>query len=295
MRSTEYLELSTFIAIAQDLSFRRAAARLEVSPSAISHMLRALENRLGVKLLHRTTRSVALTEAGFRLLKRIEPAFAEITGAVEEAIFSADRPAGTVRLSVPKVAAQMVLAPMLGTFARAYPDVRLEVVVDDNLIDIVAGGFDAGIRLNESVQRDMVAVRVSHELRGVVVGSPDYFANHPIPQEPTDLEAHRCLHYRLPTGGTLLSWDFKRREVKYELAFPGPLATNDPDMLIAAVLDGTGLACLTEATVAHHIEAGRLIRVLDEWCQPFPGWYLYFPRSRQMAPSLRAFVNHLSA
>ena len=295
MNGSEYAELSTFMAIAQELSFRRAAARLEVSPSAISHTLSALERRLGVRLVHRTTRSVALTESGTRLLHRIEPAFAAIAGAVEEAVSAASRPAGTVRLSVPRTAAQMVLAPVLGSFARAYPDVRLEVVIDDNLVDIVAAGFDAGIRLNERFQRDMVAVRVSSELRGVIVGSPAYFAEFPVPKVPRDLEAHRCLHFRLPTGGLLLPWEFERRGVKLELVPSGPLVTNDADILLAAALDGVGLACMTEATVVPHIEAGRLMRVLDDWCQPFPGWYLYFPHSRQMAPSLRAFIDHLKA
>lgn len=293
MSSTEYAELSTFIVIAQEMNFRRAAIRLGVSPSAISHTLRVLERRLGVKLLHRTTRSVALTESGRRLLRRIEPAFAEIVGAVEEAVSAADRPAGTLRLSAPRTAAHMVLTPMLGSFAQAYPDVRLEILVDDQLVDIVAAGFDAGIRLGERVQRDMVAVRVSPELRGVVVGSPAYFADHPVPMLPTDLDAHRCLNYRLPTGGSLLAWEFEREGAKHALVPTGPLVSNDTDTLLAAALAGVGLACMTEAIVAPHIEAGRLVQVLDDWCQPFLGWFLYFPRSRQMAPTLRALIDHL--
>lgn len=295
MSGTEYAELSTFIAIAQELNFRRAAIRLGVSPSAISYTLRVLERRLGVKLLHRTTRSVALTESGKRLLHRIEPAFAEIAGAVQEAVSAADRPAGTLRLSSPQTAAHMVLTPILGSFAQAYPDVRLEILVDDHLVDIVAAGFDAGIRLDERVQRDMVAVRVSPELRGVVVGAPAYFAHHPAPMVPGDLEAHRCLNYRLPTGGSLLAWDFEREGGKHALVPTGPLVTNDTDTLLAAALAGVGLACMTEAIVTPHIEAGRLVKVLDDWCQPFPGWFLYFPRSRQMAPSLRALIDHLKA
>lgn len=295
MSGAEYAELSTFIAIAQELNFRRAATRLGVSPSAISHTLRVLERRLGVKLLHRTTRSVALTESGRRLLHRIEPAFAEIAGAVEEAVFAADRPAGTLRLSVPRAAAHMVLTPILGSFSRAYPDVRLEIQVDDHLLDIVAAGFDAGIRLDERIQRDMVAVRVSPELRGVIVGSPGYFAHHAVPMVPSDLATHRCLNYRLSTGGSLLPWEFEREGVKHALVPTGPLVSNDTDTLLAAALEGVGLACMTEAIVTPHIQAGRLVKVLDDWCQPFPGWFLYFPKSRQMPPSLRVFIDHLKA
>ncbi|MCP3142652.1 LysR family transcriptional regulator [Pyxidicoccus xibeiensis] len=291
MRGTEYAELAAFVAVAQERSFRRASARLGLSPSALSHSIRGLEERLGARLLNRTTRSVAPTEAGLRLLERLEPAFVEISGAVEAVNAFSARPSGTVRLNVPRMAAHMVLAPIFGRFARAYPDVHLEVIADDGMVDIVARGFDAGIRLGEHVQRDMVAVRVTQDLRSVVVGSPGYLAAHPAPRTPRELKGHACIGYRMVSSGALYRWEFERRGVVLDVAVEGPLTLDDPDLTVAAALDGVGLAHVIESRVADHLAAGRLVRVLDDWCPSFPGFFLYYPGRRQMPAALRALID----
>jgi DNA-binding transcriptional LysR family regulator len=293
MRGALYAELASFAAIARLKSFRLAGAELNLSPSATSHSLRALERRLGVKLVNRTTRSVSLTDAGQQLLQRILPAFAEIDSSVEAAVSSAGRPAGTVCLNMPREAAHVVIAPILGRFASACPDVRLEVVVEDQLIDIVAAGFDAGIRLNERLQLDMVSVRVSPPLRGVIVGSPAYFAAHPRPQRPEDLHAHRCLNYRLSEGARILEWELARGDEMAIHGEHGPLLTNDPVLQLAGALQGLGLAYVTECTVTSYLANGQLETVLDDWCQPFDGWCLYYPKARVMTPAFRAFVDFM--
>ena len=291
MRGTEYAELAAFVAVAQERSFRRASVRLGLSPSALSHAIRELEERLGAKLLNRTTRSVAPTDAGLSLLDRLAPAFAEIAGAVGAVSAFRDRPSGTVRVNLPKLAAQMVLAPAFGRFAQAYPEVRLELTVDDGLMDIVAGGFDAGIRPGERVQRDMVAVRVTPDLRTAVVGSPGYFASRPRPHTPRNLRDHACINYRWAKSGALYRWPFGKSGEALEVAVEGPLTLNDTDLILAAALDGVGLACLLENTVAGHVAAGRLVRVLEEWCQPFPGFFLYYPGRRQVPTALRVLID----
>lgn len=294
MRGTDYAELEVFLAVARERSFRRAADTLSVSPSAVSHTMRALEDRLGAKLLNRTTRSVSLTEAGQRLEQRISPAFADIKGAVQATVDRSDRPSGTLRLTVPRVAAQIVLAPVLARFLGAFPDIRLDVTVDDGLVDSVAGGFDAGIRLTETVRRDMAVVAIGGRLRGVVVGSPAYLAGAGVPSSPEDLRHFRWLNYRLQVSGRLLPWEFARGGEMVALSLNGPLASNDTDLLIAAALDGAGLAYLTEVTITEHLAARRLIRVLDDWCPTFAGWQLYYPKNRHVAPALKALVDFLA-
>lgn len=290
MRGIEYAELETFLAIAREGSFRRAADALSVSPSAVSHTLRTLEDRLGSQLLHRTTRSVALTEAGQQLCERLIPAFADIKGAVDAISLGADRPAGRLRLTAPRVAAQMVLAPILGRFLVQHPAIQVEVTVDDGLVDSVADGFDAGIRLTEQVQREMDSVPIGPALRGAVVASPAYLATHGVPRSPDDLRRHRWLNYRLPTSRRLLPWEFTCGGEEVALSYDGPLTSNDTDLLIAAALDGAGLAHVTEATVATYLATGQLVHLLTEWCADFPGWRLYFPRNRHKAPALKAFI-----
>lgn len=294
MRGVEYAELEAFLAVARERSFRRAADALAVSSSAISHTVKALEARLGARLVNRTTRSVSLTEAGRRLQARLAPAFADISGAVQEVAAGGDRPSGLLRLTVPRVAAQMVLAPILGPFLARFPDIRLEVTVDDALVDSVADGFDAGIRLAEQVRRDMEAIAVGGSLRGVVVGSPAYVTSHGTPASPDDLHRFRWLNYRQPFSGRLLPWEFVRGDEVATISLDGPLSSNDPDLLIAAALDGAGLAYLTEATVAGHLAAGRLVTVLDDWCPTYEGWQLYYPKSRHVAPALKALIGFLS-
>ncbi len=295
MRGVEYAELVAFLSVARERSFRRAADALAVSPSSLSHTLRALEDRLGARLLNRTTRSVALTDAGRRLQEQLAPAFATIDGAVEAAVAGADRPAGPLRLTVPRVAAQMVLAPILGDFMRAFPDIRPEIAVNDGLVDSVADGFDAGIRLDERVRLDMESVPIGGALRGVIVGAPSYLAVAGTPETPEALRNHRWLNYRQSSSGRLLPWEFTEDGKITAMSIEGALTTNDADLLVAAALAGAGLACVTEATITAHLDAGRLIRVLDAWSAPFPGWALYFPRARHIAPPLRALVDFFKA
>ena len=293
MRGTEYAELAAFVAVAQERSFRRTSARLDLSPSSLSHIIRELEERLGAKLLNRTTRSVAPTEAGLNLLARLEPAFADIAGAVETVNAVRARPTGTVRLNVPRMAAQMALAPAFGGFTRLYPDVHLDVTVNDGFADVVAAGFDAGIRLGESVHRDMVAVRVTPDLCMAVVGSPGYFASRPAPRTPRDLRDHACIGYRWVGSGALCRWEFEQESQAFEVAVEGPLTLNDPDLIVGAALDGVGLAYAIESQVADHLAAGRLMRVLEKWCPPFPGFFLYYPGRRHTPAALRALIDFL--
>ena len=293
MRGSDYAELLAFVSVAEERSFRRAAVRLGLSPSALSHTIRGLEERLGAKLLNRTTRSVALTEAGQGLLDRLTPAFADIAGAVGAVRAASARPSGRVRLNLPKLAAELILAPTFGRFARAYPDVHLELMVDDGLTDVVAAGFDAGIRPGERVHRDMMAVRVSPDLRTAVVGSPDYLAARPIPITPRDLKDHACINYRFAASGALYRWPFARGGEVFDVAVEGALTLNDTDLIRVAALDGLGLACTLEDTVADDLAAGRLLRVLEDWCRPFPGFFLYYPGRRQVPPALRVLIEML--
>ncbi len=293
MRGSDYAELLAFVAVAEERSFRRAAVRLGLSPSALSHTIRTLEERLGAKLLNRTTRSVAPTETGRGLLDRLAPAFADIAGAVGTVRAASARPSGRVRLNLPKLAAELILAPAFGRLARAYPDVHLELMVDDGLTDVVAAGFDAGIRPGERVHRDMVAVRVSPDLRTAVVGSPDYLAVRPIPLTPRDLKDHACINYRFAASGALYRWPFARDGEVIDFAVEGALTLNDTNLIRAAALDGVGLACTLEASVADDLAAGRLLRILEDWCRPFPGFFLYYPGRRQVPPALRALIDML--
>ena len=293
MRGAEYGDLASFVAVAEVLSFRRASVRLGLSPSALSHAIRELEARLGARLLNRTTRSVALTDPGQALFDRLRPAFADIAGAVEAVRAYHDRPSGTVRINLPKLAAHSVLAPAFGRFARAYPEVRLEVTVDDGLTDIVAGGFDAGVRPGERLQRDMVAVRITPDLRTAVVGSPAYFAARPAPIRPEDLGDHACINYRWSGGGAFYRWPFEREGKAFDVQVEGPLTLNDTDLILAAALEGVGLACLLEDRVAPDLAAGRLVRVLEDCSPIFPGFFLYYAGRRQTPPALRALVDFL--
>lgn len=293
MRSHEFAELSAFIAIAEERSFRRAATRLNLTPSTLSHSLRALEQRLDVRLLQRTTRAVSLTEAGAALLAEVAPAFAAIATAVDGVNQFRERPRGTVRLNVSLLAAQLVLAPRLGQFHAAYPDIVLEVAVNDGLADIVREGHDAGIRLGESVELDMRAVRVGGSQRLAIVGSPDYFAAHAMPRTPHELQAHRCIGYRQISGGALCRWQFARDGQPLEVQLNVAMVLGTPGLMVDAALAGVGLASALESTVGGHLESGRLQRVLDDWCPPFAGFHLYYPSQRQMSAALRALIDFL--
>ncbi|MBO9196497.1 LysR family transcriptional regulator [Rhizobium sp. 16-449-1b] len=287
-------DLLAFAAVARERSFTRAAAVLGMSPSALSHAMRALEERLGVRLLARTTRSVAPTEAGERLLQSLNPALSDIEGGLEALAEWRDNPSGTVRITTFAYAARMVLVPKLPAFLLAHPDINVEVIIQDGLTDIVAAGFDAGIRLGETVAKDMIAVRVGPELRTVVVGTPSYFARIPPPETPYDLERHACIGYRLTTSGGLLPWEFEKDGKEIKIRTSGPLIVNDGELPAAAVRAGVGLGYLMEHDVADEIASGALVQVLDDWCPPFPGFHLYHPSRRQSPPALRALIAALS-
>lgn len=290
MERNELNDLLAFAAVARERSFTKAAAKLGMSPSALSHAMRALEQRLDVRLLARTTRSVAPTDAGERLLKSLNPAFAEIEGGLEALREWRDSLSGTVRITASSYAAKSILAAKLPAFLLAHPDVRVEVNVDDNLTDIVSAGFDAGIRFGFSVDKDMIAVPVEPELRTVVVATPDYFAQHPPPRTIEDVRQHNCVCFRLPTGGGLMPWDFERDGREITIRVSGQFIANEGGLMLAAVRAGAGLGYLMEHDVADDIAAGRLVQVLDQWCPKFPGCYLYHPSRRQSPPALRALI-----
>lgn len=290
MERGELNDLLAFATVAQHRSFTRAAAILGMSPSALSHAMRALEGRLGVRLLARTTRSVAPTEAGERLLQSLNPALSEIEQGLQSLSEWRDNPSGTVRITTFAYAARMILLPKLPAFLLAHPDIRVEVNIDDGLTDIVSAGFDAGIRLGEAVAKDMVAVKLGPELRTVVVGTPEYFERFPPPLTPHDLHRHACIGYRLTTSGGLLPWEFEKAGKEIKIYTDGPLVANDSDLPAAAVRAGAGLGYMMEHDVANEIASGALIQVLADWCPTFPGFHLYHPSRRQSPPALRALI-----
>jgi DNA-binding transcriptional LysR family regulator len=284
--------LSAFLAVAEERSFTRAAKRLEVSPSALSHAIRRLEEQIGVRLLARTTRSVAPTDAGQQLLASLRPALGDIRGTLERISGLRDRPAGRVRLLVPRLAAMTVLAPKLGQFARDYPDVVLDITTDDNRLDLVAGGFDADVHYGEFIEQDMVAVRVSRDHRPAIVGSPAYFESHPRPESPHDLRSHRCINFRHGSAG-LYKWELDKGGRSLAVAVSGPLIVDDVELVIRAAIDGVGLAFMSDDRAAPHLSSGALVRVLEDWCPPFPGFFLYYPSRRQQPAALSALVESL--
>jgi DNA-binding transcriptional LysR family regulator len=290
MNRAHLSQLAVLATVAQCGSFRGAAKELAIAPSAVSHAVSSLEARLGVRLLSRSTRSVAPTEEGAQLLDRLRPALSEIDLALETAIEARDRPAGNLRLTVPRTAAQLTLAPRLGAFAQAFPDIVLEIVVEDRFTDVVEGGFDAGVRLGESLQRDMVAVRIGASIRGAVVAAPSYFETMPRPLHPRDLAAHRCVRFRF-SSGVLYRWEFEKDGEELEIAVEGSLIVGEDRLNVEAAINGAGLTFVFEGYVGEAIADGRLVRVLEDWCPPFDGFFVYYPSRRQMRPALRAFVD----
>jgi DNA-binding transcriptional LysR family regulator len=290
MRRDELNDLAAFAVVAEETSFTRAAARLGMSQSALSHAMKGLEERLNVRLLSRTTRSVSTTEAGETLLKSLRPALEDIsTGLARVGALNSGR-AGTVRLTATKNASACVILPALPAFLEAHPDVKVEIIVDDGLIDIVAARIDAGIRFGDIVEQDMIAVRVSPDIVMAVVGAPAYFATNPAPETPRDLAGHRCLNYRLSKTGGLYAWDFEEEGRPFEVRVDGPLVFNDSSLMLQAAVDGLGIAYVYEDDAREHIAAGRLVRILEPWCVPFPGYYLYYPSRRQTPPALAALT-----
>ena len=293
MRSSELGELAAFAAIAREGNFRRAAAQLELKPSTLSSAMRALESRLGVRLLNRTTRSVSLTEAGQQLFATLEPALEEIDAALETVNGFRAHPMGRLRLSVPRSVAASLILPLFRRFSERYPDIVLELAADNGFVDIVKEGFDAGVRLGESVAPGMVAVRITPDMSRAVVGAPAYFARHPLPQTPNDLRAHNCIGYRKISSGELHRWAFAKDGETLNIAVRGNLILDDAGLMLDAAADGAGLAYTADRYAAPYLADGRLLRVLDDWCPPFPGFYLYYPGRRQISAALRALIETL--
>jgi DNA-binding transcriptional LysR family regulator len=293
MRGTEYAELAAFAAIAEQHSFAKAATRLGVTRSTLSQNLRALEERLGVRLMNRTTRSVSLTEAGERLLARVRPAIGELASAVDQARNFQHHPAGLLRLVVQPPVASFLIGPMLARFLSEYPGVRVDVAIVKMPADIIKEGFDAGIRLGEQIERDMIALRVMDAPKFLVVASPDYLAHHPAPDTPRDLQSHDCIRNRLPNG-TIFGWQFEKDRRAVQVNVDGRLIVDDIDLSIRAVLDGIGLAYLLRDYVDHHIAEGRLVPLLEDWSPRLSGFYLYYSSRRQLSGPLQALIAFLT-
>ncbi|MGB0218547.1 MAG: LysR family transcriptional regulator [Sinimarinibacterium flocculans] len=294
MRGSDFAELKAFVAVVDRSSFARAADHLGLSRSALSQTIRQLETRLGVRLLHRTTRSVAPTEPGRRLHERIAPMLREMDDAVAQAVGATGTTAGTLRINTLSMAAKKIIAPRLGRFHAAYPDVILDIVVDDGLSDIVAGEFDAGIRVGGRLQKDMVAVRLTPDVKLLAVASPDYIARHGEPRTPADLHRHACINWRFPGSGRIARWAFQKKGKGTETDVEGPMISNHQDIIVPAVLQGLGIFyAYNDDGIAEALERGQLKRVLTDWVQTVPGLYLYYSNRRHLRPALRAFIDCL--
>jgi DNA-binding transcriptional LysR family regulator len=284
-------ELSAFALVAEERSFTRAAARLGISQSALSHSMRGLEERLGLQLLARTTRSVSPTAAGTALLQDLAPALERIDRALAETRKQKESPAGRIRLIIPRTAARMVLLPKLAQFSRRYPEIVLEVTTSNDPVDLVAGGYDAGVQLGEFIQRDMIAVRVTREMRLAVVGSQQYFESHPIPRKPHDLKDHPCIGFRF--SNRIYRWEFEKGRKALTVSPEGPASFDDPELVIQAVLSGVGIGTAMENSLKEMIAKGQLKQVLRDWCPTFPGYFLYYPSRRNQPAALVALIETL--
>lgn len=290
MKSPSAADLSVFLCTAQYLNFSKAAIELGLTPSALSHSVKALENRLGVRLFNRTTRSVALTEAGERLYARLKPAFRDIDDALEDLNHFRDKPSGNLRITSGRQACELVLLPIASEFLQLYPDIRLEVVESDALLDIVANGFDAGVRFGDRLEADMVSLPIGPTMRSVVVGSPAFFQRHAAPQKPEDLHALPCIRHRYPSG-SMYRWELERGGIAQEIEVNGPLTLGDVSLMIGPALQGLGLAYVFEDMVSEHLASGRLVQVLADWCPYYPGLHLYYPSRRHVPAALKAFID----
>jgi DNA-binding transcriptional LysR family regulator len=293
MKRNNLYDLAAFVVVAEQGSFTRAAAELAMSQSALSHAIKALEERLGVRLLSRTTRSVSTTEAGETLLRTLQPALEDIASGINAVGALAGKPSGTVRITATKHAVSSVIMPVLPGFTASHPDIRLDMIIDDNLTDIVAERIDAGIRFGDIVEKDMIAVRIGPDIRMAVVGAPTYFADHRAPRTPRELSNHRCINYRRIKSGGLYAWDFEEQGRPFQVRVEGPLTFSNSDLVREAALAGQGLAFVYEDEVLADIKAGRLTRTLEKWCPTFPGYYLYHPSRRQTPPALAALIKAL--
>ncbi len=293
MLKENFNELQIFLVVARERSFTKAAGKLGVSQSALSHAIKALEERLNIRLLTRTTRSVAPTEAGERIIACLEPRIADLEQELSTLIQLNGSASGNIRISAGEHSARSVLWPKLKPFLREYPEIKVELVVDNGFVDIVEGRFDAGIRLGESVDKDMVAVRIAPDMRMAVVGSAAYFAENPAPKTPHELQHHQCINMRLPTAGGLYHWEFEREGKPLRVRVDGQLTFNLLPERIDAVLSGFGLACIPEDAIQAQVESGELVQVLQEWCPSFPGYYLYYPSRKQHPPAFALMIDAL--
>ncbi len=292
MRGSDFAELTAFVAVAEQRSFAKAAAQIGIAPSTLSQTIRALEERLGVRLLNRTTRSVAPTEAGDRLLAQLQPAFDGVAKAVEAVNDFRDKPMGTLRLLMSRPIANGAVAGLMAPFLAAYPEITLDIVADDSRIDLVSGRFDAGLRIGERIERDMIAVRIIDEIHTYCVASPAYFKNREMPQLPEDLRTHDCIRHRSQWDGAIHPWDFQRgNDKKVEIAVQGRLIVNDLYLALRAALAGAGIAYLSHNMTAPYRADGRLLPVLAAWCVALSGVYIYYPSRRQIPAPLQAFIN----
>jgi len=283
-------DLAAFAVVARERSFTHAASELGLSTSSLSYAIKRLETRLGTRLLQRNSRSVATTEAGEQLLRTLEPALANVRRALDDLGRARDVVSGTVRITATRQAYETVIRPVLADFSVAHPHATVEVLIEYGFRDIIADRFDAGIRLGEKLQNDMIALSVGPELRMAVVASPSYLAGHSVPASPQDLTQHRCINYRLMAAGNLYAWEFERGDQKLEVKVTGPLTFNEPELMLDAALDGLGVAYVLEQDAKPFIARGELVRLLEQWTPPFPGFFLYYPSRQQMAPALEAFV-----
>ena len=294
MERADASDLLAFLAVARERSFTRAAARLAISQPTLSQIVQNLEERLGVRLLNRTTRSVTPTQAGERLLLKIGPKFDEMDAELGALSELREKPAGTIRITATEYAAEAILMPALSKILRAYPDINVEVLIDYGLTNIVAAQYDAGIRPGELVAKDMIAVRVGPDLRMAVVGAPSYFATRQKPRTPQDLTRHNCINLRLPThGGSLYAWEFEKNGREVNVRVEGQLVFNGAGALLQAALQGLGLTYLTEGHVRPYLSSGQLVRVLSDWCPPFSGYHLFYPSRRQPSPAFALLVDAL--
>ena len=293
MRREELGNLLAFVTVAEERSFTRAAARLGTSQSALSHTLKRLEARLGLRLLTRTTRSVAPTDAGEKLLETLRPAFEDIDARLSALTALREKPAGTIRITTGEHAAESILLPALNRLLPSHPDIRVELNVNHGLTDIVSERYDAGVRLGEQIAKDMIAVPIGPPMRMTVVGAPAYFAKHGVPKTPRHLAEHDCINLRLPTLGGLYAWEFEKGRRKLNVRVEGQLVLNTSNLIVKAALAGLGLACLPSHIVESELGDGRLKQVLADWCPPFPGYHLYYPGRRQQSPALRLVVEAL--
>ena len=291
MALPNFNDLAAFVVVAREQSFTKAAAKLGVSQSSLSQTIRGLEERLDIRLLTRTTRSVSPTDAGAQLLKSLEPRFEEIQGEVRALSEMKDRPSGTIRITAGEHPALSVIGPALPKFLGDNPGINVEIIVDYGLTDIVAERYDAGVRLGAQIARDMIAVRISPDISMAVVGTPDYFARYPAPVTPEDLTGHNCINIRLPTYGTLFPWEFEKDGHELKVRVEGQAVFNNIGMRLASVLEGMGLSYLPEDQVLHHIAAGRLVRVLEDWSPTFTGYHLYYPNRRHHSAAFSLFVD----